>query len=600
MKRRIPFLQKPVWGVSILMCSVAFVTMNVQAEPLVINPFPQEQGTAPATPPALGSETPASAKEEPVKVEEPVPSQADLAEPAVLGTPEAISARPHPMMKDEPKAPEPYYEFEPSEEATANEPKSEPAVIEDAPSPLEITTAPEPVAAPAPLQSASRELPPGVKVPEPGSSYFDAPAGAEPDAPVTEEVPVAAQEPAQPQTRYITEVPEKEAPVAAVNIAPEMAPAAVPENDITIESAGKAQDVNDAFEGGGIVVKSASGRASSQEIRRLAEQNQMPSEQELENMRPLASAPPPPQRMRMSEQLQDKANALVDENPMAGAADVAPVASSEPLSVSLQDIGQAPIDPAAPIETSSEPYVPYMAQKERGYVPQDEDMQREFEEIAPLPQEDKLRKPEPVLNEPVRQARSMGQTQDENVTRYVAPAEPVIEQREIAPAPAQPPMQQMAAPAAPEMQKPGLVYIRDGEVLDKNAPINEPAVREPVMGEEQVASLPASEDIRWESPRPENSPAMNRAPMSGRWEASEGMSVRQVLSQWCAQSGVRLIWDNPSDFSVKDDVSVDGAYEAAVQALLDQYQDDNARPLATLHLDPNSGERALVINVASS
>ncbi len=593
MKRKVNFLQKPIVGVSILMCSVALLSLQAHAEPLVINPFPTQEkpaAAAPAAPPAIDQAPPAlgtpvapePVKEEPIKEEAavkeepvPAPAQAELENPAVLGTPEAISARP----ERDVQPPEPY-EFEASEPEEASAPvkaaevpKSEPAVIEDAPSPIAVSE-PAPVAAPAPIQAASRELPPGVKIPEPGSSYFDAPAGATPVAAEPVPAPIAEAPPAAPQPRYITEAPAKEqAPVAAANYQQTPAPlpmsAEIPGNKVTIESAGKAQDVNDAYEGGGIVVKSASGRASDLEIRKLAEQNQMPQEE----LRPLESAPPPPQRVRMSDQLQEKANALVDENPMPRAADVAPVASSEPLSVSLQDIGEKAVDPAEPIAQQDDGgYVPFMAQRERGYVPQDADIQKEFEEIAPLP----------VLKDEPRDVRQIAAEQTAEIVE--APVEQVAD---VAPVQAMP----VSAPIAePQMPKPGLVYIRDGEVLDNNTPIS----AAPVPTQE-VASIAQPEEITWASARPEAAAAMKAATMDGAWNADEGASVRDVLSSWSSRAGVRLIWENSRQFEVREPVDQGGAYEAAVQALLDQYADDGVRPLATLHLDPQSGERALVI-----
>lgn len=79
------------------------------------------------------------------------------------------------------------------------------------------------------------------------------------------------------------------------------------------------------------------------------------------------------------------------------------------------------------------------------------------------------------------------------------------------------------------------------------------------------------------------------------WAAPKGASVRSTLAQWSSRAGVTLVWNAPADFTAKAPVAVKGSYEAAVQALLDQYVHDASRPMGRLNIDPATGQRTLTV-----
>ena len=81
------------------------------------------------------------------------------------------------------------------------------------------------------------------------------------------------------------------------------------------------------------------------------------------------------------------------------------------------------------------------------------------------------------------------------------------------------------------------------------------------------------------------------------WNALEGNSIRQVLERWTAQAGVELIWRSDSDFAVLNPFIMRATFERAVQKLLDQYQDNQVRPVATLHIDPDTTSKTLLVRV---
>lgn len=81
------------------------------------------------------------------------------------------------------------------------------------------------------------------------------------------------------------------------------------------------------------------------------------------------------------------------------------------------------------------------------------------------------------------------------------------------------------------------------------------------------------------------------------WTVIQGQDLRDTLGQWSQQAGVEMIWSVPHAYDVPQTSAVNGSYEQAVQALLEQYSLTDNRPLGSLHVDPQTGKRTLVIEV---
>lgn len=84
----------------------------------------------------------------------------------------------------------------------------------------------------------------------------------------------------------------------------------------------------------------------------------------------------------------------------------------------------------------------------------------------------------------------------------------------------------------------------------------------------------------------------------GSWEAPAGADLSQTLSAWSEESGADFVWDARERFVLREPLHIRGPYENAVQAVLDQYKNDALRPVARLHIDEMTGERALVVRVS--
>jgi hypothetical protein len=81
------------------------------------------------------------------------------------------------------------------------------------------------------------------------------------------------------------------------------------------------------------------------------------------------------------------------------------------------------------------------------------------------------------------------------------------------------------------------------------------------------------------------------------WSAAGGANMRQVLQGWAKREGAGLVWDSGNEFAVLESLEIRGPFHSAVKTLLDQYQDSEVRPVATLHIDPKNGEKTLVVKV---
>lgn len=141
-----------------------------------------------------------------------------------------------------------------------------------------------------------------------------------------------------------------------------------------------------------------------------------------------------------------------------------------------------------------------------------------------------------------------------------------------------PPDVEMPERRALVQKRPGLVYIRDGQILnDLDAP-----------------SSAQAEEIMWSS-----APATQAATsVSPAWDAQVGEDLRSVLVRWSAQAGVDFVWDSPENFVTLSPVLGGDSYESSVQALLDQYMNSATRPVAQLYKNPQTSAPVLVVRLS--
>jgi Toxin co-regulated pilus biosynthesis protein Q len=91
--------------------------------------------------------------------------------------------------------------------------------------------------------------------------------------------------------------------------------------------------------------------------------------------------------------------------------------------------------------------------------------------------------------------------------------------------------------------------------------------------------------------------AAQHAPTGAQWSGPSGANLQTVLDDWGRKAGVTVIWDGYASIPLKNAIALNGTFEEAVQTLLDQYQNDPARPTGQLNQDPDSGERILIMSL---
>jgi hypothetical protein len=80
-----------------------------------------------------------------------------------------------------------------------------------------------------------------------------------------------------------------------------------------------------------------------------------------------------------------------------------------------------------------------------------------------------------------------------------------------------------------------------------------------------------------------------------RWQTARGAGLADTLGLWSDVAGVDLIWRAYDNFEAPESINVEGSFEDAVTALLDQFEGQSERPVASLHIDPQTGQKTLVV-----
>jgi hypothetical protein len=111
-----------------------------------------------------------------------------------------------------------------------------------------------------------------------------------------------------------------------------------------------------------------------------------------------------------------------------------------------------------------------------------------------------------------------------------------------------------------------------------------------------VASAPVQQHVFASAPvAPAFDPNYGKPP--ARFHAQQGAGLQDILRLWSQQAGVELVWRASKDFSTPAPVNVGDSFEQAVQALLEQYESEHERPVGSLHINPKTGHRILMIEV---
>ena len=96
-------------------------------------------------------------------------------------------------------------------------------------------------------------------------------------------------------------------------------------------------------------------------------------------------------------------------------------------------------------------------------------------------------------------------------------------------------------------------------------------------------------------PAPVMAPVVSLPSQASEWKAPRGASARDVLNLWSQDAGVQMIWHTYDDYDVVKNIKLEGTYEEAIAVLLNQYVRNYIRPVGNLHIDPQTGQKTLVV-----
>ncbi len=80
-----------------------------------------------------------------------------------------------------------------------------------------------------------------------------------------------------------------------------------------------------------------------------------------------------------------------------------------------------------------------------------------------------------------------------------------------------------------------------------------------------------------------------------RWFGLSGAPLAEVIQVWAEDADVQVIWKSEKNFALKESVSQTGYFEDAIFKALNQYNDDQIRPVGELYKDPATGKKVLVV-----
>lgn len=81
----------------------------------------------------------------------------------------------------------------------------------------------------------------------------------------------------------------------------------------------------------------------------------------------------------------------------------------------------------------------------------------------------------------------------------------------------------------------------------------------------------------------------------GTWQALQGTSLQDIVREWGKDADVNVVWNTKDTFPLPETIKSKGSFEDAIGELLKQYKGQSLQPSVQLNLDPDTGEKALII-----
>jgi len=145
----------------------------------------------------------------------------------------------------------------------------------------------------------------------------------------------------------------------------------------------------------------------------------------------------------------------------------------------------------------------------------------------------------------------------------------------------------ISAPDAAAYQQP----LSAPPPMDMGMMSQEPPADEAPVDITRADRAAAGATAQVETAAPEKAPVVAS---NGAWNGQKGDTLRDTLKNWSDSAGVELYWSIDYDYRLKKSVTLDGSYDQAVAALLDQFADVRPQPYGQLH-QGKGGPRVLVV-----
>lgn len=80
-----------------------------------------------------------------------------------------------------------------------------------------------------------------------------------------------------------------------------------------------------------------------------------------------------------------------------------------------------------------------------------------------------------------------------------------------------------------------------------------------------------------------------------RWRALRGANLQNTFDVWASAVGVKLVWATDHDYAVLQSIVIEGSFDQAAMALLEQFGDTRPRPVGRVYREPGSNQLVLVV-----
>lgn len=80
-----------------------------------------------------------------------------------------------------------------------------------------------------------------------------------------------------------------------------------------------------------------------------------------------------------------------------------------------------------------------------------------------------------------------------------------------------------------------------------------------------------------------------------RWRALRGANLQNTFEVWANAVGVKLVWTTDQDYAVRQSIVIEGPFDQAAMALLEQFGDTRPRPVGRVYREPGSNQLVLVV-----